>query len=58
MNSDNQCRLEWNATESGVSQGLHYLPLIHQYLDTESCSELVLFKFKNKYGKEMRCPNT
>ena len=37
-------------------QGLHCLPLIQQFFDT-SGSKLYLFKFQNKYGKELRCPN-
>ena len=39
-------------------QNLHCLPLIQQFLDTPSGSKLYLFKFENKYGKELRCPNT
>ena len=39
-------------------QGLHCLPLIQQLLDTTSGSKLYLFKFYNKYGKELWCPNT
>ena len=39
-------------------QGLHWLPLIQQYLYTTLGSRLYFFKFYNKYGKELRCPNT
>ena len=39
-------------------QGLNCLPLIQQFLDTTLGSKLYLFKFYNKYGKELRCPNT
>ena len=38
--------------------GLHCLPLIQQFLDTTSGSELYWFKFQNIYAKELRCPNT
>ena len=38
-------------------QGLHYLPLIQQSLDTSGW-KLYMFKFKNKYGKEPSCQNT
>ena len=34
-------------------QGLPCLPLIQQFLDTS-----YWLKFYNKYGKELRCPNT
>ena len=37
-------------------QGLHCLPLIHQFFDTSGI-KLYLFKFYYKY-KELRCPNT
>ena len=36
-------------------QGLLCLPPIQQFLDTSGSK---LFKFYNKYGKELRCPNT
>ena len=36
-------------------QGLHCL--IQQFIDIASGS-LYLFKFWNKYGKELSCPNT
>ena len=39
-------------------QGLHCLPLIQLFLDTTMNSKLYLFKFFNKYGKELRCLNT
>ena len=38
-------------------QGLHSLPLIWQFLETSMFSKLDLFKFYNKYGNELRCPN-
>ena len=39
-------------------QGLDCLSLLQLFLDTILGSKLFLFKFKNKYGKEMRCPDT
>ena len=39
-------------------QGLHCLPLFQQFLDKTSGSKLYLFKFYNKYSKELKCPNT
>ena len=39
-------------------QGLHCLPLIQQFLDTTLGSKWYLFKFYNKYGKELRHPYT
>ena len=39
-------------------QGLHCLPLLQLFLDTTLGSKLFLFKLKNKYDKELRCPNT
>ena len=38
-------------------QDLHCLTLIQQFLDTPD-SNLYLFSFLNKYGQELRCPNT
>ena len=38
-------------------RGLHCLQLIQQLLDTSTGSQMDLFKFKNKYDKELRCPN-
>ena len=35
-------------------QGLHYLPLIHLLLVTVLASKSYLFKFYNKYGKQLR----
>ena len=39
-------------------QGLHCLLLIEKILDTVAVNGIVLFKFKEKYGKEVRCLNT
>ena len=39
-------------------QDLHSLPLIEHILDTASGSKLYLFKSLNKYGGELKCPNT
>ena len=38
-------------------QGLHSLPLIEKFLDRLTGSKMVLFKFKDKYGKELTCRN-
>ena len=38
-------------------QGLHCLQLIQQLLDTSTGSQMDLFKFKDKYNKELKCPN-
>ena len=40
-----------------ADQGLHCLLLIQQLFDTLTGSEIELFKFYDKYGKEIRCPN-
>ena len=37
---------------------VHCLPLIQQFLDIALGGKLYLFKFYNKYDKELRCPNT
>ena len=47
---------EETSQNAAAYQDLHYLPLIQQFLDTTSASKLI--KFWNKYGKELRCPNT
>ena len=39
-------------------QGLLCLPLIQHFLNTTSGSKLYLFKYQNKYGKELKCLNT
>ena len=39
-------------------QGLHHLPPLQLFLNTTFGSKLFLFKFKNKYGKELRSLNT
>ena len=41
-------------------QGLHCLPLIHLLLDSVlgKPNKPYLFKFKNKYDKQFRCPNS
>ena len=39
-------------------QGLHCLPLVQLFLDITLGSKIGLFKFKIKYGKEIRCLNT
>ena len=38
--------------------GLYCLPLIQQLLDTILGTKLYLLNYKNKHGKELRCPNT
>ena len=38
-------------------QGLYCLPLIQLFLDTRLGSNLYLFKFQIKYGKELWCLN-
>ena len=63
MYSDRQARansVDPDETPQNVvsHQGLHCLPLIQQFLDTTSGSNLYLFKFWNNYVKELRCPNT
>ena len=39
-------------------QGLHSLQLIQHFLHITMGRKLYLFKFKNKYGKELRYLNT
>ena len=39
-------------------QDQHCLPFIQQFLDTSEVSKIDLFKFSDKYGKELKCPNT
>ena len=39
-------------------QGLNCLSLIQIFLDTTSGGKLYLYKFYNKYGKVLKCPNT
>ena len=39
-------------------QGLHCLPIIQLFLDTTLGDKLYMFKFKIKYGKELRCLDT
>ena len=53
-----QCRPRWDTTNVASHQGLHCLPLIQLFLDTTLGNKLYLFKFKIKYGKELRCLNT
>ena len=37
-----------------IQQGLHCFPFNMQFLNTSTESEMNLFKFWNKYGKELR----
>ena len=53
-NSEDPDQMPQNAVSDW---GLHYLPLIHQFLDTLSGSKTSLIQFKDKYGKELRGPN-
>ena len=39
-------------------QGQYCMPFVQQCFDTASDSKLYLFKFWNKYGKELMCQNT
>ena len=52
-----QCRPRRDPQNAALHQGLHCLPLIQLFLDTTVGSKLYLFKFKIKYGKELRCLN-
>ena len=45
-------------THQASHQGLYCVSHIQHFLDTPLGSKLYLFKFKNKCGKELRCPNT
>ena len=62
MHSDRQVwikRVDTDKTQQNAvsHQGLHCC-LLSASLVTARGSELYLFKFKNTYGKELRCPNT
>ena len=60
MYSDRQARANSVDPDKNAEsrQGLKCLPLIQQLLDTTLGSKLYFFKFQNKNGKELRCPNT
>ena len=50
-------RQTWRSSVAS-DQGLHYLQLVKQILDTLAGSEMEFFKFLDKYGKELKCQNT
>ena len=42
---------------TALDLGLHCSPLIQQFLDISTWSKMDLYKYYDKYGKEIRCLN-
>ena len=42
---------------AAADQGVYSSSLIQQILDTSNSCKLELFKFLDKHGKELKCPN-